>query len=101
VSAWFASGRIADVALVLMCIEALGLLVFVRRRHRRRAAAANVSFMGAPRMGSVGLLANLAAGACLVLALRAALKHDSWLAVAGFLSAALVAHIVDVVQRVR
>ena len=40
-------------------------------------------------------IANLAAGGALLLALRAALIGASWIWVAGFLFASLVAHLVD------
>lgn len=41
------------------------------------------------------LLANMAAGSCLLLALRAALTGAEWGLVAGCLLAGLIAHLVD------
>lgn len=78
--AWFASGRIVDALLVLVLLEAI---LFLRAGRGRL------------------LLPNLAAGACLLLALRAALTGAPvallglWLALAG------LAHGVDVVGRWR
>lgn len=78
--AWFASGRIVDALLVLVLLEAI---VFLRAGRGRL------------------LLPNLAAGACLLLALRAALTGAPvallglWLALAG------LAHGVDVAGRWR
>jgi hypothetical protein len=47
------------------------------------------------------LMANLAAGACLLLALRSALRGDSMSAVSGWLAAGFVAHLCDVTLRWR
>jgi O-antigen/teichoic acid export membrane protein len=47
----------------------------------------------------VDLLANAAAGACLLLALRAALTGAGWAWVAAALCAALIAHLFDLVRR--
>jgi hypothetical protein len=47
------------------------------------------------------LAANLAAGACLLLALRSALRGDSVSAVSGWLAAGFVAHLCDVTLRWR
>jgi hypothetical protein len=47
------------------------------------------------------VLANLAAGACLLLALRAALTGASWPPVAAWLLAALLANLVDLAERLR
>jgi hypothetical protein len=47
------------------------------------------------------LVANLAAGACLLLALRSALRGDSVSAVSGWLAAGFVAHLCDVTLRWR
>jgi hypothetical protein len=46
-------------------------------------------------------LFNLASGACLMLALRAALMQSGWQAVAMFLAAAGVAHVCDLYRRWR
>lgn len=85
VGAWFASGRIVDAILVFMAVEA-ALLVAYRVRTGRGIATAD-------------LLANLAAGATLLLALRAALVGGAWTWVAAALGAALVAHVADLSRR--
>ena len=75
---WFVSGRIVDALLVLVLLEAV---LFLRAGRGRT------------------LIPNLAAGACLLLALRAALTGAPvallglWLALAG------VAHALDVAGR--
>ncbi|MEQ8264847.1 hypothetical protein [Pseudohaliea sp.] len=77
---WFASGRIVDALLLLVLVEAIVFLCAGRGRM---------------------LLPNLAAGACLLLALRSALTGAPvaltglWLALAG------VAHGLDVAGRWR
>ncbi len=77
---WFASGRIVDALLLLLLLEAV---LFLRAGRGRT------------------LLPNLAAGACLLLGLRAALTGAPvallglWLALAG------VAHGLDVAGRWR
>ncbi|MBA9063485.1 MULTISPECIES: hypothetical protein [Methylobacterium] len=82
----FASGRIVDGILLLVAGEALVLAWLVRRR-------------GGPPLPS--LLANLASGAALMLALRAALVGDGWIAVAAWMLAGLVAHLADLGLRFR
>ena len=81
----FASGRIADLILELMVIEAAALTILLRVLGRRHAVA--------------DLLPNLAAGACLLLALRGALTSSPWPLIAAALVAALVSHLVDLYQR--
>ena len=81
----FASGRIIDVILALVALEAL-LLAWLGRR-------------GGPPLPA--LLANLASGAALMLALRAALVGSGWIVVAGWLLAGLVAHLADLGLRFR
>ena len=83
----FASGRIVDAILVLVALEAL-VLLGVRARWGR-----------GPAPGA--LLSNLASGAALMLALRAALTGAAWLSVAAWLAAALAAHIAEMVIRFR
>lgn len=83
----FSSGLVADLVLAVMALEA-GLLAWYRRRHGR----------GVP-VGET--LAFLAAGACLVLALRAALVGASWGWVAAALAGAGTAHAVDLALRWR
>ena len=82
---FFRSGLVADVILVVMIAEALLLLVYRKVTGRGPAAA--------------DLIAMLLAGACLVLALRAALTGAQWPMVAVFLIAALLAHMLDLYRR--
>lgn len=83
----FASGRIAEAIAVLVAVEFVVLLA-VRRRLGRGPSWA-------------GLGATLAAGLCLVMALRAALVDAGVPAVGLWLAAALVAHAADMVLRFR
>ncbi|CAL8977144.1 hypothetical protein RHODGE_RHODGE_00394 [Rhodoplanes serenus] len=83
----FVSGRVIDLILILVVIEAVGLAVLARLTRR------------VPRIGT--LLPNLAAGACLLLAVRAALAGAAWPWVAAALLAALVAHLADLGTRLR
>jgi hypothetical protein len=85
VSALFDSGRIVDLILVLVVLEALLLLGL---RVRRGGGIM-------PR----ALLANLLAGACLLLALRSALTGADWVWPAMFLLLALPAHLADLYGR--
>lgn len=81
----FASGRIIDAVLLLMLLEG-ALLLGLRARTGRGVA---------PKT----LLTNLAAGAALMLALRAALTGAPWTTTAAFLAAALAAHLADLFVR--
>jgi hypothetical protein len=83
--ALFASGRIVDAILVLVAAEALLLAWLARSRGLARAP----------------LLANLASGAALMLALRAALTGAVWPVVAGWMLAGLLAHLADLTLRLR
>jgi hypothetical protein len=83
--ALFASGRIVDLILLGVAVEA-GLLILMRNRLGGRAAP---------------LLATLASGAALMLALRAGLIGAPWPAVAGWLLAGLFAHAADLALRAR
>jgi sugar phosphate permease len=83
--ALFASGRVVDIALMLMALEAAGLWAYRHARGRQFPLA--------------DLAWNLAAGACLLLALRAALTGAGWPWIALFLTAALIAHIGDFRRR--
>jgi len=85
VEALFASGRVVDLALALMVLEAAGLWAY-RRARGLSFPLADIAW-------------NLAAGVCLLLALRAALTGADWMWVALFLTAALVAHIGDFRRR--
>jgi len=79
------SGRIADLALVVLAAEVLFVGVYM---WRRGAGLALLSFAAS------GL-----AGGSLVLALRAALRDSGWLFVALYLAAALLAHLADLALR--
>ncbi len=81
----FASGRIVDLILVLVAVEAVVLFLLARS--------------GRISGGAAGILANLAAGACLMLALRAALVGAWWGWTAVWLAAALAAHVEDMRRR--
>jgi hypothetical protein len=83
----FASGRVLDLILLLMLAEAT-LLGALHWRTGRGIAP-------------LDLCLNLAAGALLVLAVRAALVSPDPLAPAPFLGAALVAHLGDLARRWR
>jgi hypothetical protein len=82
-----ASGRAVDLILALMAVEAIALLVLWRRRGR-----------GVP---PAQLIANLAAGASLLLALRAALTGAHWAWLGVWLTTALIAHLADLGLRWR
>jgi hypothetical protein len=81
----FASGRIVDLILALVALEALGLLAYHRRTGRGPAPA--------------DALSNLLSGACLMLALRGALVGAWWGWVALPLLASLLAHLADLRRR--
>lgn len=83
----FASGRIVDVIVALVALEAL-LLVALRLRFGRGPTPA-------------ALLSNLASGAALMLAVRAALTGADWPIVAAWLLAALLAHLTEMMIRFR
>ncbi len=87
VESLFRSGRIADVVIAVMALEALVFAVAARTRSRTWSLSA--------------LLAGLLPGLFLVLALKAALVQAPSLWIAAALSAALVAHLVDVRLRLR
>jgi hypothetical protein len=80
-----ASGRIVDLILALMVLEGIVLIAYNRRTGRGVAP--------------VDLLVNLFAGACLLLALRAALTGLWWRWTALWLAAALLAHLADLWRR--
>lgn len=86
-SKWFQSGRIIDVIVALVLLEALALSL----RHR-------VTLRGP---SPAELFPNLASGLCLMLAVRAALTGSAWTWVALALALSLVAHLVDLGQRWR
>ena len=77
----FRTGRIADIVIAVMVLEALAFVIAARTRTRTWS------------LGVV--LAGLLPGLFLVLALRAALVQASSLWIAAALSAALVSHLLD------
>jgi hypothetical protein len=83
--ALFRDGRIADVVLFFMAIEAVVLVWFARRY--------------AGGLGSLQVLSALLPGLFLVLALRAALLHSDWVWIALALLGALVTHCIDMKAR--
>jgi uncharacterized membrane protein YjjP (DUF1212 family) len=83
----FATGRIVDLIIALVVVEAA--LLTVLHRNRRRG----------PDVASV--VAMLVPGVFLLLALRAALTAAPWTTIALWLIAALVAHLADVARRLR
>jgi hypothetical protein len=84
-AALFANGRVVDVILVLVGFEALAVL----------------SYRAATGRGPAPLpfVANLLAGAFLMVALRNALEGASWIWIASSLVAALAAHFADLMAR--
>ena len=81
------SGLIADVMLIVLAVEALSLTIYYKVSRRGIA----------PRY----LPALLGAGACLALALRAALTGAAphWIVLA--ITASLIFHLIDLTQRWR
>jgi hypothetical protein len=84
-SEFVASGRIVDLVLAVVAIEA-ALLFALRRRLGRGPRPADI-------------LAMLLPGVCLMLALRAALTGAWWGAIAVALAAAFLAHLADLSRR--
>jgi hypothetical protein len=84
---FFASGRAVDAILAVMALEA-ALLIWWQRRHGRGLAAADVAFALLP-------------GAMLLLALRGALVHSSWMWIALCLVISLFLHLADLNRRRR
>ena len=81
----FASGRVADLILLFMVAEFIFLSWRARQRHQGDT--------------TLGPLLALAPGACLVLAVRAALTGEGWLWTALWLSASLPLHLADLARR--
>jgi hypothetical protein len=79
------NGRLVEVIIALMLLEAVALLWWHRRRRAGLAPAA--------------VLTLLASGVFLMLALRAALIGSGADVVAAFLGAALLAHVADLATR--
>jgi len=87
VDEFFASGRIIDLILGLVVIEGAALALW-----RRRSGTGP---------GLQGMAANLLSGACLLLAVRAALTDAAWQWVAVALLGSLLAHLADLYGRRR
>ncbi|WP_375412365.1 hypothetical protein [uncultured Bradyrhizobium sp.] len=83
----FASGRLIDLILIVVVLET-ALLIFYRRYTGRGIPPAD-------------LLPNLCAGGFLLLALRVTLAGSGWMAAGGCLTAAGLAHLIDVHRRWR
>ena len=81
----FASGRIADIALVLMMAGTVTVWLY------RRSASRPIPF--------ADLAWNALAGAGLLLALRVALTGAGWPWVAGFLTLSLIGYVGDLRRR--
>jgi hypothetical protein len=81
----FRSGQIIDVILLLVVIEAVGLLLYRRSTGH------------GPRLADLGL--TLLAGALLLLAVRAALTGAAAFAIAAPLTASFVVHLFDLKRR--
>jgi len=79
------SGRAIDLVLLMVLLEAIALTAYKRKTGRGVAG--------------LDLIANLLAGACLMLAVRGALTGASWQWIALFMSAALLAHMADLWRR--
>jgi hypothetical protein len=83
----FASGRLVEVILVIVAIEAAFLLIFWRSTGRG--------------VSPYDLLPNLCAGAFLLIALRLAIGSAGWELCCASLAAAGAFHLVDVNRRWR
>jgi len=79
------NGRVVDIIIFFMALEALALILY----HRRDPLGP------AP----VDTIIMLLAGLPLLLALRAALTGTNWLWIAAFLALSLVAHLADLRRR--
>lgn len=84
---FFESGRVVDLILALIVVEA--------------AILCGLALVWRDRVPVTGWLFNLAAGACLLLALRAVLSDAAWPVAGVWLVAALIAHVGDLIQRLR
>jgi hypothetical protein len=83
----FASGRIIDWIVLLLALEWVSVLVAQRVLKRP--------------LGSLAILVGLCAGLALLLALRESLLGAPWQAIAAWLAAAFVAHILDMHIRLK
>jgi hypothetical protein len=94
VEGWLTSPALIDLIIVFTMIEAVVLIIWRRRSGAPRAFRGE----GPARQGSaVGLM--LLPGICLLLAVRAALAGVAWPWVPAALTAALIAHLLDVRER--
>ena len=80
-----ASGRVVDLILGLMLLEAIAIGAYHAGTGRG--------------IGPVDLAINLLAGVALLLALRAALTGAGWQAIAGILGVAGLLHVADLTRR--
>lgn len=80
-----ASGRLVDLIIALVVIEAIAL--FIYRLVSGRGIALS------------DLLPNILAGAFLLIALRFALSDGGWMIISLSLAAAGVAHVIDLTRR--
>jgi hypothetical protein len=83
----FASGRLVDLILIIVAIEAVSLVIYWRSTGRGVSPG--------------DLLPNLFAGAFLLLALRISLGGAGWQLCCCSLAVAGMAHLVDLVRRWR
>lgn len=81
----FHNGSIVDLILLGIVLEAIALVIYRSRTGRG--------------ISPLDLLANLCAGAFLLLALRSVLVESPWTVTAAWLAAALIAHIADLTRR--
>ncbi|WP_448582652.1 hypothetical protein [Thermaurantiacus sp.] len=81
-SDWFASGRVVDLVLLVLAVEALAIARFAGGRRSE-------------------LFGALLPGLFLLLALRAALTDAPWPLIALLLAAALPSHLIDLKRRLR
>ena len=85
ISTFFVDGKIADLVLAVMLVEAL-VLVAISRRAQSTLSATSIVLALLP-------------GFFLVLALRAALVHAQWFWIALALTGALITHLIDMRMR--
>lgn len=82
----FHTGRIADIAILLLVLESAALSIYRRTSGGRGLKPSEIA-------------ANAAAGICLFLAIRSALTSAPWQQTAVFLGLALLAHLMDLKSR--
>lgn len=80
-----ASGRLVDIALLALAIEFVALTAFAPKAERARRA--------------VDLVFALGPGACLMLALKAALTGAGWLWVIALVTLSFPLHLIDLARR--